>query len=414
MKSNRRLLKEFGQNRLSNKDLLDQFGKGLVEDETFLTDKEAREVLNSISPCLEQGERLLQERPAKGATDSGEWVAWRNHSLVCLKRAGTPLERYRQQFGDTVVSADYDELRAGVEILRQASSIAERWLHNKRARPQTTAGARLKDVDLAPEILHILAEVSRARSGITMIEVPSLAKHLEGSPDQAQLERVARLLESKGFIDVAGISPMSVKMTPSGYSHDELHYPPPASLRKDEPEMTTTTSKPTVFVVHGHDHAARDRIVAFLRKQDGFRTVVLEEEANRGKTIIEKFENHAREAAFAVVIATPDDVGCTSSALKTWDPLAKARLSPNNEELTLETIQVVPPPTRPRARQNVILEWGYFAGKLGRDRVMLVQLEGVELPSDLSGVLDTRGGDLELKLLRELRAADLDVDLNHL
>jgi len=71
---------------------------------------------------------------------------------------------------------------------------------------------------------------------------------------------------------------------------------------------------------------------------------------------------------------------------------------------------------KPRARQNVILELGYFIGKLGRPRVCALYIEGVELPSDVHGVLyvsyDSAGG-WRLKLASEIRAAGISVDLNH-
>ena len=42
---------------------------------------------------------------------------------------------------------------------------------------------------------------------------------------------------------------------------------------------------------------------------------------------------------------------------------------------------------RGRARQNVWVEVGWFWGRLGRARVLLLGKKGVELPSDLSGLL---------------------------
>src|SRR5262249_32376296 len=70
---------------------------------------------------------------------------------------------------------------------------------------------------------------------------------------------------------------------------------------------------------------------------------------------------------------------------------------------------------RPRARQNVILELGYFLGRLGRDHVCALMTDGVEEPSDLSGVIYVpfdSGGAWRLSLAREVKAAGIDVDLN--
>jgi predicted nucleotide-binding protein len=68
-----------------------------------------------------------------------------------------------------------------------------------------------------------------------------------------------------------------------------------------------------------------------------------------------------------------------------------------------------------RARQNVILELGFFLGKLGRKRVCALYQHNVEIPSDYAGVLFVpidSGGAWRLPLARELKAAGLDIDMN--
>jgi predicted nucleotide-binding protein len=68
-----------------------------------------------------------------------------------------------------------------------------------------------------------------------------------------------------------------------------------------------------------------------------------------------------------------------------------------------------------RAHQNVILELGYFIGKLGRERVCVLKSDDVEIPSDVHGVgytdLDAAGA-WQLKLAKELQDAGYVVDLN--
>lgn len=141
-----------------------------------------------------------------------------------------------------------------------------------------------------------------------------------------------------------------------------------------------------VFVVHGHDEAARESTARFLEKL-GTQPIILHEQPNEGRTIIEKLEHNA-QVAFAVVLLTPDDVGAVAT---TADRLNQ------------------------RARQNVILELGYFVGKLGRNRVCALHKGSIALPSDILGVvyvpLDEAGG-WKLLLAKELRAAGFDVDLN--
>lgn len=142
-----------------------------------------------------------------------------------------------------------------------------------------------------------------------------------------------------------------------------------------------------VFLVHGHDEAALHEVARFLKDLDQD-VIVLREQPNKGRTIIEKFEDYTN-VGFAIVLLTPDDKGGSVDA-------------PADSQ-------------RPRARQNVILELGYFLGRLGRSRVCALYVEGVEIPSDYSGVLYVkldRDGGWRLNLAKELKAAGLPVDMN--
>lgn len=67
-----------------------------------------------------------------------------------------------------------------------------------------------------------------------------------------------------------------------------------------------------------------------------------------------------------------------------------------------------------RARQNVVLETGYFMGKLGRDHVVILADEGIEMPSDLSGVVYTSAENWKIDLLKELKAMGYTIDFNKL
>lgn len=126
---------------------------------------------------------------------------------------------------------------------------------------------------------------------------------------------------------------------------------------------------------------------ALLEKLDQD-VIILRDEPNQGRTIIEKFEDYAN-VGFAVVLLTPDDHGGLRE--KGADGL------------------------KPRARQNVIFELGYFIGKLTRKRVCALYIDGVEKPSDYDGVIFTLlddGGAWRLQLARELKAAGFNIDMN--
>jgi len=156
------------------------------------------------------------------------------------------------------------------------------------------------------------------------------------------------------------------------------------SHMRSPPTQSVTKSK--VFVVHGRDEAARETVARYLERL-GINPIILHEQASRGLTVIEKLERQA-DVPFAVVLLTPDDEG---------------HLIGSNDAL------------QPRARQNVILELGYFVGRLGRSSVCALYKGHVELPSDWGGVawvpFDTHGG-WKAELARELRGAGFAVDLN--
>jgi predicted nucleotide-binding protein len=117
--------------------------------------------------------------------------------------------------------------------------------------------------------------------------------------------------------------------------------------------------------------------------------IILREQPDQGRTIIEKFEAYAGEVGFAVVLLTPDDLGGTAGEM----------------------------PQSSRARQNVIFELGYFVGRLGRGRACLLCKGDVEIPSDLYGVIYTDLDPAEgwkLKLMKEIKAAKLDFAANEI
>lgn len=130
------------------------------------------------------------------------------------------------------------------------------------------------------------------------------------------------------------------------------------------PSSDTNTStfsqqkhKNKVFIVHGHDDHLKNEVARFIESLD-LEAVILHEQSDRGQTIISKFATHS-DVGFAIVLYTPCDLGRASSI---------------QEE-------------KPRARQNVIFEHGYFVAKLGIENVVALKKGDVEIPNDLSGVI---------------------------
>lgn len=144
------------------------------------------------------------------------------------------------------------------------------------------------------------------------------------------------------------------------------------------------TNYQDVFIVHGHDKALRESVARLLEHQD-IRPIILNEQANLGLTLIEKVEKYGETTA-AICLFTADDTG------KSFE-----------EEVEQK-----------RARQNVILETGYFIGKLGRSKVIIVSDKGIEIPSDLQGIVYTDSGNWELDVLRDLKAIGYKIDYNKL
>lgn len=167
-------------------------------------------------------------------------------------------------------------------------------------------------------------------------------------------------------------------------------------LELGEPEQELGVEVPTgprsnrVFIVHGHDREMKQAVARTIERL-GLEAVILHEQPNRGQTLIEKIERFA-DVDFAVVLLSPDDTGY---------------LNADGEDAA-----------KPRARQNVILELGYFAGKLGRERVVALHRGGIEFPSDYDGVLytpyDGDSGAWRSELVAELKVSGYDVSADDL
>jgi predicted nucleotide-binding protein len=153
------------------------------------------------------------------------------------------------------------------------------------------------------------------------------------------------------------------------------------------PAEPSPTDRDSVFIVHGTNHGILETVARYVEKI-GAAVVVLHEQANEGRTVIEKFEVHAR-TRYAIVLMSGDDRG-------------------GSRETAYDEQKL-------RARQNVLLELGFFIAKLGRTKVTVLYEEGVEIPSDMSGVLYIKLDELgawKLPLGHELRTAGIRVDLN--
>lgn len=143
-----------------------------------------------------------------------------------------------------------------------------------------------------------------------------------------------------------------------------------------------------VFIVHGRDEEAKEKVARFIEKFD-LNPIILHEKASKGMTIIEKIE-HYSDVGFAIVLLTPDDVGATKD---------------ERDQL------------KPRARQNVLLELGYFLGRLGRASVCALLKDSVEMPTDYKGIVYVPfdgAGAWKYQVAKEMNDAGYKIDMNKL
>ena len=149
-------------------------------------------------------------------------------------------------------------------------------------------------------------------------------------------------------------------------------------------EVDTPFDLSKVFIVHGHDGELKESVARIIEKQ-GIEAIILSEQINQGRTVIEQFEDYS-DVGGAICLFTADDFG-------------RAKDSENDSC---------------RARQNVVFEAGYFMGKLGRNHVVILADKGVEIPSDLAGVVYTDTNNWQVDMLKELKAIGYNMDLNKL
>jgi predicted nucleotide-binding protein len=160
------------------------------------------------------------------------------------------------------------------------------------------------------------------------------------------------------------------------------------NIQKQEPNKKTDNTK-NIFIVHGHNEEMKLAVARTIEKLK-LNPIILHEQPNKGKTIIEKFTDNS-DVSFAIVILSADDISYSK-----------------NES---------PETSKYRARQNVIFELGYFIGKLGRERVLaLHEVESeFDIPTDYSGVLFVpydKAGKWQFDLVRELKALGIEVNAN--
>jgi predicted nucleotide-binding protein len=153
-----------------------------------------------------------------------------------------------------------------------------------------------------------------------------------------------------------------------------------------------------VFISHGKDLKPLNELKKLL-VDFGLVPVVLSEQPSGGKTVMEKLEAYS-DVGFVFVILTPDDLGGFVEVGSKWS-------RPRRLRKFLKT-------AHNRPRQNVILEFGFFVGKLGRSRVACLLKKPVEQPSDMQGIVylsfKESLDEIKPELIKELQAAGYPIN----
>ncbi len=163
-------------------------------------------------------------------------------------------------------------------------------------------------------------------------------------------------------------------------------WPRTFGVRRSRSRITARPGR--ILGPHGHDHRVLHYAARVVQQCTGRDVLILHEQPNGGRTLLEKFEEEAAGAAYAVVLLTGDDEGGLVGAGT----------------------------HTPRARQNVVFELAFFFGKLGRKRVSVLLDKGVEEPSDLNGLVYIPLADASWRydLLKDVQAAGIPVDYSRI
>ena len=270
-----------------------------------------------------------------------------------------------------------DQMRKGIARLERviseieafdATKLTKRWTPEQKALEATIEGT------LTSVFGHETVEYRRY-SRATGLDHGGINMSFGGPRDNSH--------EARQYVAEGKVEAVQILRSAINWLHDEIADAAETAPAEESARAATARSR-SIFIVHGHDEAARQTVARFIERI-GFEAIILSEQANQGRTVIEKIEANG-DVGFAVVLLTADDVGGKGA-----DSL------------------------RPRARQNVLLELGYFIAMLGRERVCTLAKGDMEIPTDFAGVvwepLDDAGA-WKTALSRELKAAGYSIDWN--
>ena len=196
--------------------------------------------------------------------------------------------------------------------------------------------------------------------------------------DKYSIIIIANKLELKGFIELVTpplkpekygeitpgeITPQFIKIKNLGEEYIKEHFSElviidtatmkPSEILDDIPELKIYNK---IFIIHGHDERNLLILEKLLKERWKLTPIILRQLPGKGRTMIEKFEEEAKDIRYAFAIYTPDDF-----------------IDVKDSEYC-------------QARPNTIFELGWFYGNKGRHRVCILCKKGTKIHSDLDGI----------------------------
>jgi predicted nucleotide-binding protein len=195
---------------------------------------------------------------------------------------------------------------------------------------------------------------------------------------------------------------------------------PPQKALEERDKKAKKVFSNDVFIVHGRDYKPVKELKTILKKL-GLTPIVLHEQPSRGRTVVEKLEKYS-DVGYAFIILTPDDIGASRYLGRSDLAILGNQELVENAVISKEMrfkgpfswkkgfMILFPSFMKMRARQNVVLEFGFFMGLLGRDRVCCLYKGDIELPSDMHGIVpipfEESVNQAKDEIIKELEAAD--------
>lgn len=163
---------------------------------------------------------------------------------------------------------------------------------------------------------------------------------------------------------------------------EEIHEHPEGMFSMQDDEVETIKRQisselpvtKNVFIVHGHDELNLLRLKEFLKDELHLEPIILSSKAGKGRTLIEKFEEEAKTASYAIALMTPDDI-----------------------------VKIEGEEGYAQSRPNTIFELGWFYGRLGRNKVCILFKKGIKIHSDLDGISRIKFNETVLEQSHEIK-----------